>query len=441
MRNGIALAATAVAACCAVVALSAAPAGSQAGTVRQAERLARETLPPGDGWASDTTGTTGGAAATPDSVFVVTTRQELRDALSKKVPARIIIVSGTIRANGDTDNQPLPCSAFADPAYSLDAFAAAYDPATWGKKTPSGPLEAARSKSADAQKKYIRLDVPANTTIVGLGRDARIVGGHVKIVGVDNVIVRNLTIEDAYDCFPAWDPKDGSAGNWNSNYDLISVDTSTHVWIDHCAFNDGDHPDSLQPSVFGRLYQQHDGAIDITKAADLVTLSWNQFTNHDKLIVIGSSDSYTGDRGKERVTLHHNLFQGIVQRMPRVRFGQVHVYNNYYDVDEHFSYAWGVGVESQIFAENNFFNVTGDTSPGELIERYGGTAIYAGETLFNGPAVKDHVDPVAEYNAVNDTDLGYTVGWAPVLFQRIDPTSAVPALVKAKAGPFNVNGK
>ena len=31
-----------------------------------------------------------------------------------------------------------------------------------------------------------------------------------------------------------------------------------------------------------------------------------------------------------RVTLHHNLFESIGQRTPRVRFGKVHVYNNLY---------------------------------------------------------------------------------------------------------------
>ncbi len=296
-----------------------------------------------------------------------------------------------------------------------------------------------------------------------MGKDARIVGAHVRVNSADNVIIRNLTFEDAYDCFPQWDPTDGSSGNWNSAYDLISltggkVDSvlvgATHVWVDHCAFSDGAHPDSAQPQYFGRLYQQHDGALDITNASDFVTVSWNRFSNHDKVMLIGSSDSgstATGDVGKLNVTVHHNLFDRLVQRMPRVRFGKVHVYNNYYVVGDDFSYAWGVGIASRIFAENNFFEVEGSTTPDEFIDWYKkptstlelpNIGIYVGETLVNGPAIKNHVNVLYEYNAANPTkQLAPTVDWWPTLYEQMHPTSAVPALVTAKAGPFTLNEK
>jgi pectate lyase len=37
-------------------------------------------------------------------------------------------------------------------------------------------------------------------------------------------------------------------------------------------------------------------------------------------MLIGNSDQATEDRGHLRVTLHHNLFDDIGQRTPRVRF-------------------------------------------------------------------------------------------------------------------------
>jgi pectate lyase len=44
-------------------------------------------------------------------------------------------------------------------------------------------------------------------------------GINLYLQSVDNVIIRNLTFEDAFDCFPQWDPTDGASGNCNSQYD------------------------------------------------------------------------------------------------------------------------------------------------------------------------------------------------------------------------------
>ncbi|MEU6598552.1 hypothetical protein [Streptomyces flaveolus] len=69
--------------------------------------------------------------------------------------------------------------------------------------------------------------------------------------------------------------------------DETVIHGSTHVWMDHDTFTDGDHPDSTLPSYYGRIHQQHDGELDIVKGADYVTASWNVFEDHDKTILIG----------------------------------------------------------------------------------------------------------------------------------------------------------
>jgi pectate lyase len=99
-----------------------------------------------------------------------------------------------------------------------------------------------------------------------------------------------------------------------------------------------------------------------------VTVSYNRFLEHDKVMLIGSSDSATTDRNKLRVTLHHNLFEQVGQRGPRVRFGKVHVYNNYYwpKNSENYQYSFGVGRESAIYAENNFFRTDDSITPDRL---------------------------------------------------------------------------
>jgi pectate lyase len=49
---------------------------------------------------------------------------------------------------------------------------------------------------------------------------------------------------------------------------------------------------------------------------------------HDKAVLIGGSSSHVEDRCV-RATIHHCFFDGTRQRHPRVRFGRVHLYNNY----------------------------------------------------------------------------------------------------------------
>jgi pectate lyase len=359
---------------------------------------------------------------------------------------KIIYVDGTIDANVDDNNQPLTCSDYFRNGYTLEAYLAAYDPAVWGRVIPSGPLEAARVVSQQAQQARVRIRVGSNTTIVGVGKNALIRGAWFDIRGTagvpnsrTNIIVRNITFADTFDCFPQWDPTDGSLGNWNSAYDSISLRDSTHVWIDHNTFIDKETADTTLPVYFGRLFQVHDGAVDITNASDLVTVSYNRFLNHDKVMLIGSSDSATADRGKLRVTLHHNLFEEVGQRGPRVRFGQVHVYNNYYKPKnfDTYQYSLGVGRESAIYAENNFFRTDAEITPDQFISRLNGTAIHIAETLVNAASDNNLVDVLAAYNAVNNPDLSSDVGWTPTLFIEIEPTFKVPSSVESRSGPFN----
>src|SRR6185295_6891699 len=145
------------------------------------------------------------------------------------------------------------------------------------------------------------------------------------------------------------------------------------------------------------------------------------------------------DPGKLRVTVHHNLFANVIQRMPRVRFGQVHVYNNFYVLPnaDTYEYSWGVGVQSKIFAENNFFLTDRSITPDRFIRRFSGTAIHATGTFVNGIRPSNRVDVLAAYNAVNDPDLSDDVGWTPTLHTQIHPTQVVPVLVALGAGTFH----
>ncbi|WP_326824349.1 RICIN domain-containing protein [Streptosporangium sp. NBC_01756] len=187
------------------------------------------------------------------------------------------------------------------------------------------------------------LKVTSNKTVIG-NSGAAIVGCGLNISEASNVIVRNLTFRD-------WDD------------DGINVQYSTRVWLDHNTFSEG-----------------YDGALDVKRASDYVTVSWNRFFNHDKTMLLGHSDDNAGeDSGHLRVTYHHNWFDGTNQRHPRVRFGNpVHVYNNYY---ANVGSGGGYGVASTegagVLVEGNYFENTADpyhrgegsSDPGNLVAR------------------------------------------------------------------------
>jgi pectate lyase len=407
------------------------------GTTAQAQSprdLARQTLPAGDGWASYGTGTTGGAAADADHVYTVTTWAEFKAALAAGGSApKIIKVKGVIDAVADG------CEAFAVPGYDFDAYLATYAPETWGLDTdlsaePADSPEGLRRASAANQDKAIKANIPANTTIVGVGRNAGFKGASLQIKAVDNVIVRNLTFESPVDCFPQWDPTDGSNGNWNSEYDTAVVYGSTHVWLDHNTFTDGSHPDSAAPTYFGMLYQQHDGELDVVRGSNYVTASWNVFTEHDKTILIGNSDSEStavGDRGKLKVTFHHNLFSNLVERAPRVRFGQVDVYNNHFVADDSYAYSFGIGKESQLVAQHNAFTLPKGISAAKVLKKWSEAPLTADGNHVNGRAV----DLIAVHNAeIPAETLQSGAGWTPTLRTKVDPAKAVPGIVGARAG-------
>ncbi|MEU9033989.1 polysaccharide lyase family 1 protein [Streptomyces sp. NPDC048352] len=398
--------------------------------------LAHDRLASQDGWASSGSGTTGGQAADAEHDVTVTTRAELVKALraGPSGAPRIIRVKGRIDANTDDQGRPLTCADYAKgTGYTLAAYLKAYDPAVWGRsKVPSGAQESARAAAQAKQAERVGLAVPSNTTVIGVpGTDAGINGGSLLVQKADNVIIRNLTFADTRDCFPQWDPTDGSEGNWNSAYDAVTLRGATHVWADHNSFTDGPRYDASNPRYFGREYQVHDGALDITNASDLVTVSYNRFADHDKTMLIGSSDKDT----KLRVTLHHNVFQGIVQRAPLARVGQIHLYNNHFDTTPRNGYTHSYSVNAragaQIVAQNNHWTLSSDRKASQLLSGDGTGAFAGSGNMVNGSVT----DLVAAYNAANKKKIKSTASWKPALSKGLEPSAAgLPASLARSAG-------
>jgi pectate lyase len=376
-----------------------------------------------DGWASvgnnnlGAKGTLGGFGASSAKTYTVSNRNQLIQALHGGTATiradgsfsgtldnskKIIYIAGSISLNmnkalteltasnylaaASAANATCASNAYPNEAAMWRAYYAAYKPPY--AKQPSGKPENARACGANQQKSVVVLNVPSNTSIIGVGANAKIVHGMLLMSGssrapVDNIVVRNVAFEDAFDFFPQWDPTD-SGGRWNSAYDNVAIQHASHVWIDHCSFSDGARTDKHYPSVWAAPYngesyhvQHHDGLTDITKTANYVTLSYNHYFNHDKSILIGGTDTPSLSAENPNVlktTLHHNYFQNLVQRKARVRYGMVHFYNNYFvgskvaGADYGWLVGWTAGQGAKIFAENNVFQINGgNVNAGDVV--------------------------------------------------------------------------
>ena len=388
----------------------------------------REALPKQDGFASVGNGTTGGANATEQNVFKVTNKKEFVSALKnrKNTTPKIVLVYGTIDFDTDDNGKPLTMKDYMVDGYDFQQYLETHKPQSTAPKSLKDEQEAKRKASQKNQSKSITVHVPSNTSIIGMD-NAKLKGVNL-VLDSDNVIIRNIQFESPYDYFPAWDPNDGPEGNWNSQYDSISIKGGTHIWIDHSSFQDGSE---TVEKYFGRKYEHRDGLVDITNEADYITISYSTFANHNKTMLIGSSDSKISDEGKLHVTLHHNYFHNVVQRLPRVRFGQVHVYNNYFASDTTngeyaYAYALGVGKKSQIYAENNVADIAGKDYT-SFVKVFGGKQLTTVNNMFNGQII----------DTFNDTLT--PVDWKPELFTTIDPVNEVKENVLRNAGANKIN--
>ena len=211
-------------------------------------------------------------------------------------------------------------------------------------------------KSPEALIIYIKgvIEVPSmlkvqakNKTILGLSgsvltnpnRTAKGSGILYFREGSDNLILRNITFKSA----GAYDV-DGN--------DNLCIDGTTNIWVDHCDFQDG-----------------VDGNFDAKNASDNIAVTWCKFhyliepqaggsggsDDHRFTNLWGGSDSHTQDRGHLRTTFQYCWWgEGCRERMPRVRYGQIHIMNCLYDSSVA-NYCIGVGLEADILVEKSVF--------------------------------------------------------------------------------------
>lgn len=250
------------------------------------------------------------------------------------------------------------------------------------------------------------VNVGSNKTIVGIDKNAAIHGG-INMDGVSNIIVSNLNFQGFW-------PDPGPD-------DCISARNSDHLWFNHL-----------------NIWNAVDGNMDLTIGSDYITVSWCKFwyTNaaHDHRLscLTGSgTDHDDTDMGRLNVTYHHNWFANLVaERMPRILYGQGHIYNNYYTAAGD-TYCIGAGCYASVLIENNYFNHV--NNPHQLMYTNALPAyIVARGNIYNNTKGRQDAGLGGGQN-------GYVAPFFnPPYPYDMDDTADIPAIVPDNAGPHDV---
>ncbi|KAI0487889.1 hypothetical protein KFK09_027712 [Dendrobium nobile] len=187
------------------------------------------------------------------------------------------------------------------------------------------------------------------------GRGARIhiaYGAQITIQFVHHIILHNLHIHDI---------KPGNGGmirdsvnhygfRTRSDGDAISIYGSSNIWIDHISMSNC-----------------ADGLIDAIMGSTAITVSNCHMTNHDDVFLFGASDSYSEDALMQVTVAFNHFGRGLVQRMPRCRWGFVHVVNN--DYTHWLMYAVGGSSHPTIVSQGNRYIAPPNRAAKEVTHR------------------------------------------------------------------------
>ncbi|MFC0878060.1 polysaccharide lyase family 1 protein [Saccharicrinis sp. FJH2] len=283
------------------------------------------------------------------------------------------------------------------------------------------------------------LRVGSNKTLIGIGDQAFFNRIGLVVQCQSNIIIRNIrfTMKDV----PA--TRDGEYKILDTDGvttigdpDCIGIQAdaesipeaeriSQHIWIDHCEF--------YNENIDNK--DRYDGLLDNKNNVQNMTISWCYFHDHSKAMLSGkgSSDDYN-----RTITFHHNYFYRIYgSRLPLLRFGQHHYFNNFMEDCE------GDGLDLRIntncYIENNYFKDSKKPVFGKLSENGQGLLVNnifencsrlpEGISNING-AKSDPLSSSEEFVRACNFLPSDLYDYAGVLTQTTD----VPAIVKSYSG-------
>ncbi|MBN2610424.1 MAG: carbohydrate-binding protein [Bacteroidales bacterium] len=244
----------------------------------------------------------------------------------------------------------------------------------------------------------------ANVSILGLGSTAELQNIGLNIWDYENVIVRNIKIHEVF--YPD---------------DALTIDACNHVWVDHMELH------SKIGSGIG--VDTYDGLLDIKRGSKYVTISWCHLHDHMKTMLIGHTDNTSSQSvdGAMRITLHHNYYQNTDGRNPSVRFGAVHMFNNYFNNISDYGLAARVG--AHVLVENCHYN---NVELSMSTDKFPVSGLPNGYICQSGNMFTGNTGaPV-----ISQSDCGW---WNLPYAYTLDPVSTVASNVPANVGVGKIN--
>ncbi len=208
----------------------------------------------------------------------------------------------------------------------------------------------------------VKYDIGSNKTIYGDTENQGRLKNLEFVVSGNNVIIRNMMFGEVI-----------SDNYWKGTADdALSLNSATHVWIDHCEFqshlspqnNDGTtlsyssgKTDAKDETAFKKDF--YDGLLDIKNGSAFVSISNCYFHDHWKACLCGSSDVTENGDSKMRLTFYNNYWENINARQPLFRYGKAHVFSSYFyeSSSETSGSATGINCRagSSVYIDNNYF--------------------------------------------------------------------------------------
>jgi pectate lyase len=272
-----------------------------------------------------------------------------------------------------------------------------------------------------------KVAVKSNKTIQGIDASATLIGNLELASGVTNVVIRGVNITNPGTTISGTAYTDGGDG--------ITLTGATGVFINHVTF-----------------FDCADTLLRIVSGADNVTVSWCEFyytagqTVHRNATLIGVS----GETKPLHVTLDHNAWSDRVdQQMPTSTYGQVHLFNNYFNPGATPNTSGSAAVSNaQFLSERNQY--TGVVSPltkagGSLVRTIGnvytstsGTAADAGADAVFFPTYSYHMQATADLPALLQAGAGNTAGGASATLANATASINASATSVTAGSSFNL---